>query len=422
MHQPETGSPSCQDEKDPGALSYAAAQEIIRRQSPPLPASETLPLRSALRRVLAQAVIAPVNVPAHRNSAMDGYALAGRELAGQGEPVLRVIGTAWAGKPFAGAVGAGECVRIMTGAKIPEGADSVVIQERAQVLDETLVRILPGNSPGQNIRAAGEDIREGQTVLEPGRRIGPAQIGLLASLGIAELRVKRRVRVAFFSTGDELCSLGQPLAEGQIYDSNRHTLYGMLAEQGTEILDLGVIPDDRGAITQVLREGAAAADVVISTGGASVGEADYIAEASAQLGEILFSSVALKPGRPLTFGRIADALFFALPGNPVAVMVTFYQFVRPALRLLGGEADSFTPRFPLVCGSRLRKAANRTEVQRGVLKPDPSGELRVYSTGHQGSGVLSSMSEGDCFIILDESDGPVDSGDLVAVQPFELLR
>ncbi len=426
MNSPPTNSPqsrpaSCQDEKDPSALPVVDALAAIMARAGAVAGTEKLPLRSALGRVLARPLISPVNVPAHRNSAMDGFALAGADLPERGAVELRVLGTAYAGTPFKGEVGAGKCVRIMTGAKMPEGTDTVVIQEKAVQTGEH-IRITADHKQGQNVREAGEDIAAGDTVLDRGARIGPAQLGLLASLGVAEVSVKRRPRVAFFSSGDELRSLGEPLEEGEIYDSNRYTLYGMLSELGVDIIDLGVIRDEREAIRGALEEAAGQADVVLTTGGVSVGEADYLQDEAARLGEILFSKLAIKPGRPLTFGRIANTLFFGLPGNPVAVMVGFYQFVRPALKRLMGDASVAPPAFLVRSASKMQKAPNRTEVQRGVLDRDANGEPSVRLAGRQGSGILSSMSKGNCFILLPHDGPPVDPGDMVEVQPFHMLR
>jgi len=422
MTTPNFQASSCQSEIDEQAIGFSEARRIVAGAIGPLPGTEALALRSALGRILAKPVIAPVDVPPHRNSAMDGFALLGADLPTEGAGVFPVVGTSWAGKPFAGVLPPGSCVRIMTGAKLPKGADTVVIQEQTEAVGDDSVRIGTGNRTGQNIREPGEDIARGSTVLHAGRRIGPAQLGLLASLGVAEVQVRRRPRVAFFSTGDELRSVGEPLGEGEIYDSNRYTLYGMLSELGVDILDLGVVRDRRDDIVDALRRASHDADLVLTTGGVSVGEADYIEEATRELGTILFSAVAMKPGRPLTFGRLADASFFGLPGNPVAVMVAFYQFVRPALKLMSGEDGWFDNGFRLPCSSRLRKSRNRTEIQRGIFGPSAGGGLGVRSTGQQGSGVLSSMSSGNCFILLPEQGVAVEPGDLVEVQPFDLLR
>jgi molybdopterin molybdotransferase len=409
--------PSGADPQDPSAIPVAEAWQRIEARLRPLPGRERLALRSALGRTLAEDVLSTVNVPAHRNSAMDGYALAAADLPAAGERGLEVVGTALAGRPFAGAVAPGQCVRIMTGAVMPEGTDTVVMQEQVGV-DGSVARIGAGHHPGDNVRQAGEDLAAGQTALRAGRVLGPADLGLLASLGTAEVSVARRPRVAFLSTGDELRSVGQALGEGEVYDSNRYTLYGMLARLGVEPLDLGLVRDTPQALREALAEGAACADLVVTTAGVSVGEADFVRQVLAGLGEVSLWKVAIRPGRPLAFGRIGPAWFFGLPGNPVAVMVTFYAFVQPALRRLMGQTARHPARFPVPCMSRLNKRPGRTEYQRGRLRREPDGRLVVERTGQQGSGLLSSMSAADCFIVLPPEVGPVEPGTVVEVEPF----
>ncbi len=419
MNQTIDTRESCQDPMD-GSLPMDRALALIAERIAPVAGWQSLPLRQALGGVLAQEVISPIDVPSHRNSAMDGYALAADDLPAEGVAELPVVGSAFAGHPFEGSVGRGECVRIMTGAKMPEGTDTVVMQEQAEV-DGDRVRIDARHKPGQNVRQAGEDIARGRVVLATGTRIGAAELGLLASLGVPEVRIRRRVRVAFFSSGDEIRSIGEPLEEGQIYDSNRYTLLGMLTEAGAEPVDLGVIPDREEAISDALELAAREADLILTSGGVSVGEADYIVASLRRLGRIHFNKVAIKPGRPLTFGHIGDTPFFGLPGNPVAVMVTFLNFVLPALRRLAGRTAETVPRFRVICRSRLRKNPGRTEIQRGVLYRTDGGEMEVKSTGRQGSGVLSSMSDGNCFIMLAPEQATVEPGDPVEVIPFPLL-
>jgi molybdopterin molybdotransferase len=348
---------------------------------------------------------------------MDGYALSGDDLAASDEVRLAVIGTAAAGQPFDGEVTTGQCVRIMTGATIPRGTDSVVMQENVTREGDTAI-IPAGQKPGLHVRQAGEDIAAGAIALHAGTRLLPAELGLLASLGIGEVSVRRRPRVAFFSTGDELRSVGEALGPGQIYDSNRYTIYGMLTRLGVETIDMGVVRDERDAVERALAEAASKADAVITSGGVSVGDADYVAETLERMGSVGFWKVAMKPGRPLAFGHVNDALFFGLPGNPVSVMATFYQLVRPALLALSGSPE---PAEPLVitalAAEPLRKKPGRREFQRGVLVRDEDGRLLVHS-GSQGSGILSSMSKANCFIVLPEDAGPVAAGDEVTVQPF----
>ena len=421
MNNTNKPSDCCMDASD-SSLPAGQALEIIAQRTAAVGGIEAAPLRSALGRVLAAPITSPINVPSHRNSAMDGYALYGKELPRDDQPVrLKVVGTAFAGTPYSGRMGAGECVRIMTGAKMPDEADTVVMQEWVE-RDGDYALIDQRTKPGANVRQAGEDIQADSVILEPGSLIGPAQLGLLASLGIPEVPVRRRVRVAYFSSGDEIRSIGQPLEPGQIYDSNRYTLFGMLTELGVDVIDMGVIPDAAEAISQAMQDAAHEADLVLTSGGISVGEADFIAEAIHRDGEVYFSKVAIKPGRPLTFARLGDALFFGLPGNPVAVMITFLQFARPAIHRLQGRSPQLSPTIRVRAGGTLRKLPGRTEYQRGILSLDQDGELVVNSSGRQGSGVLSSMSQGNCFIVLDENDEHARPGDWVTVQPFELLR
>ena len=412
---------SCADDYDPNSMPVAKAREFIQAYLTPVTGIEKVNIRAALERVLAEDIISPINVPSHVNSAMDGYAVRFKDLNANGETVLRMTGSALAGKPYAGRVSDKQCVRIMTGAVLPQGTDTVIMQEHASA-DGPNIRFGGGHKLGQNIRQAGEDLAIGQVVLKTGKHIRPAELGLLASLGIAEIAVRRRLRVAFFSTGDELRSMGSPLEEGQVYDSNRYTIYGMLTRLGAEVLDMGVVKDDPASLERALREAAAVVDVVITSGGVSVGEADYIKELLSRLGEVVFWKIAMKPGRPLAYGKIGQAHFFGLPGNPVSVMVTFYQFVREALLILMGRKDDYAvPTLKATCVSALRKAPGRTEFQRGILSRDKNGEWTVHVTGEQGSGILRSMSQANCFIVLPDSQGNVAPGSMVEVQVLEGL-
>ncbi|MEK7436934.1 MAG: gephyrin-like molybdotransferase Glp [Pseudomonadota bacterium] len=416
---------SCMDAYDPDALAVDQARAVVRAFLTPVATSERVAVRSALGRVLGEDIVSTLDVPAHDNSAMDGYALLHADLAPQGETVLRLAGSAYAGRQFEGKLGKGECVRIMTGAVMPEGTDTVVIQELVQAAGDS-VCIPAGQKRGQNRRLAGEDLAVGKPVLRTGSAVGPAQLGLLASLGLAEVAVRRRLRVAFFSTGDELCSVGTQLAPGEVYDSNRYTLYGMLSRLGCDIIDMGVVRDDPASLEHALRTAAADADAVITSGGVSVGEADFIRELLARLGEVVFWKIAMKPGRPMAFGKIEHAgnaaHFFGLPGNPVAVMVTFYQFVREALLALSGRSGDCTlPLLQVPCTAAIRKNPGRTEFQRGTLARDAQGLWSVSPTGAQGSGVLRSMSEANCFIVIEHARGPVKPGEAVQVQLFDGL-
>jgi molybdopterin molybdotransferase len=414
---------SCADDYDPNSMPVAKARELIASFLAPVTALERVHVRSALGRVLAEDIVSPLAVPGHDNSAMDGYAVRFADLKPDGETVLKRVGESFAGKPWSGAIGAGECVRIFTGGVMPTGADSVVMQERARE-DAGGVHIAPGaiSKAGTNRRFAGEDLKQGQTVFRAGQRLRPAELGMIASLGIGEVTVYRKLRVAFFSTGDELKSVGAPLAAGEIYDSNRYTLHGMLTRLGCEVIDMGVVADVPAALERAFDSAARAADVVITSGGVSVGEADYVKALLDKLGEVLFWKIAMKPGRPLAYGRVGGAHFFGLPGNPVSVMVTFYEFVRDALLILQGQRDiEPAPTFKVPLAAALRKAPGRTEFQRGILAPDGTGGWTVRTTGDQGSGILSSMSQANCFIVLPSDTGNVAAGELVDVQLFEGL-
>jgi molybdopterin molybdotransferase len=411
---------SCVDGYDPDALRVDKAAAAIRACLTPVKEIETVAVRDSLGRVLAQDIVPQINVPGHDNSAMDGWAVRSKDVSLDREIQLLQIGKALAGKPFRGAIGAGECVRVMTGAVMPQGADTVVVQEVCRAEGDR-INVPAGQKAGQNLRAAGEDLKAGVAVLHPGHPVRAADLGLIASLGIAEVRVKRRLRVAFFSTGDELVSIGTPLAPGQVYDSNRYTLYGMLSGLGVEINDMGVVRDDPRKLEAAFSAAAAQADAIITTGGVSVGEADFVKQLMAKLGEVLFWKIAMRPGRPMAFGRIGKAMLFGLPGNPVAVMVTFHQFVRDALLVLGGRTDAFeVPLLKARSASALRKVPGRTEYQRGILFQDGS-EWKVRPTGQQGSGVLRSVSEANCFIVLEHERGKVEAGEPVSVQLLAAL-
>ena len=409
--------PDCY-ESDPDLLPPGEAMRRIRAHVRPVEATEAVAVIDALGRVAARDVVSPMDVPGHTNSAMDGYACAGRALPDGAPGWYEVAGTAYAGKPFAGPVGSRQAVRIMTGAVMPEGADTVVMQEHVEV-DGSRVRIPPGVKAGQHVRQAGEDIAAGAIVFPRGRRVMPAEMGLLASLGIAEIEVYRTLRVAYFSTGDEVRPPGAPFEPGVVYDSNRFIMHGMLGRLGVEIVDLGIVPDRRDAVLDAFREASSRADVVLSSGGASTGEADYVKEVLREIGQIGFWRIAIRPGRPLAFGFLDDSVFFGLPGNPVAVMVTFYQFVEPAIRTASGETDARPrPAVEARCTTRLRKKPGRVEYYRAALERDDSGALVVRSTGKTGSGLLHTMSDANCFIVLPEDGVTVEPGTMVEVQPF----
>jgi molybdopterin molybdotransferase len=412
--------PSCMDDYDPNAMSVAQARQFIKQFLNPVVETETLPVMQSLGRVLAADIISPSNVPNHNNSAMDGFAFKFSDNLKS----LKVIGTAFAGRAFEGVVNAGECVKIMTGAVIPAGADTVVMQERIAIKSDRIT-LLDAPKQGANVRLAGEDLKTGQTVLAKGQVVKPADLGLIASLGIASVSIFRKLKVAFFSTGDELVSVGTSLKEGQIYDSNRYTIFGMLSGLGVEISDLGVVPDNPDLLEETLLKAASENDVVITSGGVSVGEADYMKALLAKHGQVLFWKINMKPGRPLAYGKVGlnenkQAHYFGLPGNPVSAMVTFYQFVQPALQALSGAACMAMPFFRVECAEAIKKATGRTEFQRGILFED-TGTWKVKPLPNQGSGILSSMSAANCFIVLDETVGNCETGEMVNVQLLEGL-
>jgi molybdopterin molybdotransferase len=418
---------------DPNALPVEAAQEIVRQWAMPLgdETKERVALFDALNRVLAEDVISPIDVPAFDNSAMDGYAFSGAALAAGGATVdLRVAGTAFAGRPFTDTPRADQCVRIMTGALMPPGCDTVVPQEFVTREGEAIRFPTATVHAGQNRRLSGEDLARGKPALRAGRIVRASDLGLLASLGIADVSVNRRLVVAYFSTGDELRSVGEPLAPGSLYDSNRYTLFAMLRRLNVETIDLGIVRDDRASLEKALRDAAQAADVVISSGGVSVGDADFTRELMNVLGDVAFWKIAMRPGRPLAFGRLwsgpragagSSALYFGLPGNPVAVMATFYFIVREALLAMSGAEHQPLTMIRAQCEEPIKKRAGRTEFQRGIATRGQDGVWRVVTTGPQGSGVLSSMSEANCFIVLDQARGNTEPGEEVEIVPFDGL-
>ena len=409
---------------DPNALPVAQAQAFIAKLVPKVQAVEALAIRSALGRVLARDIVSAIDVPAHDNSAMDGYALRSAELASEGDTLIGVAGTAFAGGRFDQPVAAGQGVRIMTGAVMPAGLDTVVPQEFTRTDADGRIRIAAATvRAGDNRRLRGEDLARGEAALQAGRILSPADLGLLASLGQAEVPVFRRLRVAFFSTGDELRSIGQPLDEGCVYDSNRYTIWGMLQRLGVEVIDMGVVRDDPEALREAFSQAAACADAVITSGGVSVGEADHTKQVMKQLGEVLFWKIAMRPGRPMAIGRIGEpgghqAMLFGLPGNPVAVMVTFYAFVRDALLAMSGATKLPLPLLRAVSSEALRKKLGRTEFQRGIGTQAADGRWQVRITGAQGSGILRSMSEANGMVLLHHGQGSVAAGESVDVIPF----
>jgi molybdopterin molybdotransferase len=405
---------------DPQALSADAVGQFLGHLVTRVTQEETIGLVQALGRVLAHDLVSPISVPPHDNSAMDGFAFDGTLLA-SGEPLrLEVVGTALAGQAWRGSVGADQCVKIMTGAIMPAGLDTVVPQEFTKAGADGRIEIPAGLlQPGDNRRFKGEDLMQGRAALSRGERLGPAACGLIASLGIATVPVVRRLRVAYFSTGDEILSLGEPPREGAVYDSNRYTVHALLTRLGCEVIDMGVVRDQPELLERAFTEAAGQADAIITSGGVSVGEADFTKAMMKKLGDVAFWRIAMRPGRPMAVGRIGAAVLFGLPGNPVAVMVTFLAFVRPALlRMMGARAEA-----PVLLKAHsaeaIRKKPGRTEYQRGTVSRTAGGGLQVRTTGNQGSGVLSSMVQANGLIVLHHAQGDVAAGDEVDVMMFE---
>ncbi len=412
--------PNC-DDFDPTSLSVSQATDritaLVTTTLRTVKVTERLSCRSAFGRVLAEDIIARLSTPPYDNSAMDGYAIDASDIPGSDTTTLKIIGTSWAGKPFLGSVKPGECIRIMTGAKMPQGADTVIMQEHVTKADSSIT-ISSGHCAKQNVRYIGEDISVGSVVLTAGKKIAAAELGIIASMGISEITVHRKLRIAIFSTGDELRGIGEVLEDGQIYDSNRYSLFGLLQREYIEIVDMGVIPDDRTTIENAFEQAASIADVVITSGGVSVGDADYVKETLEKIGSINFWKIAMKPGRPLAFGKINDAIFFGLPGNPVSVIATFTQFALPGVRALAGLTKTNNINYQVRCVTELKKRAGRMDFQRGYLSVDNNGQLSVAVTGLQASHILSSMSYSNCFIILPEDTTHVAIDTMVEVQPF----
>ena len=413
---------SCGDENEQGTLTVSLALQNMLNVVQEKTNTEQLHLTDAVDRILAQAISSPVNVPSHRNSAVDGYAIIQTDLPPSGEiKILTIAGRVVAGHPYKGDLKQGECIQIMTGAQMPDSTDTVIMQEHVEV-DADRIRIDARHTAGQNVREAGEDILMGQVVLQPGIRLTPPQIGLIASLGVAEISVKTPLTAAVFSTGDEVLSIGETPREGCIYDSNRYSMIAAFKKLGCNVLDMGIIADDPDKLRTAFELAANSADIILTSGGVSVGEADYTKQVLADVGAVNFWKVAIKPGRPIAFGNINNSTFFGLPGNPVAVMVTFYQFVLPCLqKMMGLEQPLINPIIKAQCTNPIRKIAGRTEIQRGILSQTVNGKWQVKTTGKQGAGILRSMSEANAFIILKHDSTAIKEGEWVSVQPFKGL-
>lgn len=417
-----TSKPSCTDINEPGLLHIDVAIKTLMDAMPVLQDSQQLPIEQAKGRCLSTAIISPVQVPGHTNSAVDGYAVRRSDLpAAKQEARLTIQATILAGQLYTEPCRPGHCLRIMTGAIMPVDLDTVIMQEHCQRTEDTIM-IDDRHKKGQNVRQAGEDIQRGATVLQTGKLLCPADIGLLASLGITEIKVKRKLRIAIASTGNEIYSIASDIPEGGLYDSNRYCLLAALDRPDIEIINLGIIRDNETELLKRFNQAADYADIIISTGGVSVGEADFTKAALEANGAINFWKVAIKPGRPIAFGKIKQSVFFGLPGNPVAVLVTLYQLVLPALEKMLGITDKpLTPLIKARSQEVIRKKPGRTEIQRGIVSQSETGDFQVKTTGKQGSGILSSISMANAFIILEHERDRIEKGDWVDVQLFATL-
>ena len=404
---------------DPQALRVDAVNAFLSRLTEPVTQQENVGIFQALGRVLAQDVISPISVPAHDNSAMDGYAFNAAQLRSDSPLTLKIAGTLRAGAGWALPVAPSECIKIMTGAIMPNGLDTVVPQEFVSGNDTSITIPAGILHAGDNRRLRGEDLMQGQPALRQGQLLTPAALGLLASLGIEQLSVWRKLRVAYFSTGDEILSLGQAPREGAVYDSNRYTVFGLLSRLGCEVIDMGVVRDEPAVLEAAFTRAAQQADAIITSGGVSVGEADFTKLMMKKLGDVAFWKIAMRPGRPMAVGRIGGAVLFGLPGNPVAVMVTFLTFVRPALLQMMGSTAAAPPLLKAHSTEPLRKKPGRTEYQRGIVSTGADGTLHVQTTGNQGSGVLSSMVQANGLIVLHHDQGDVATGELIDVMLFD---
>lgn len=410
--------PSCVDIYESGLLPVEQALNKIISAVRTIDEYEIINIEQAKSRTLSQAITAPFSVPLHNNAAVDGYVFNASDIPITGKHPLSVIDTAYAGIPSSNAVKPGQCIRIMTGAVIPDGANAVVMQEHVEI-NQNVIYIDNKHKAGQNIRLAGEDIQQGETILQHGRLLTAADIGLMASLSLAEVKVKRKLKIAIASTGNEIINIGDNHKTGSIYDSNRYSLYAALDRPDIEIINLGILEDDPQTLLNNFNQASSYADMIISTGGVSVGDADHTKAALQLSGQIDFWKIAVKPGRPVAFGHIGQSTFFGLPGNPVAVMVTLYLFVLPALETMLGITDkNISPKLQAKSTEEIRKKPGRMEIVRSILQHDDKGSWTVKSTGKQGSGILRSMSIANSFIILEHDRETVKTGEMVTVQPF----
>ena len=401
-----------------GLISIEQALQKIHQSIIPVYECERVVLKNALNRTLSAPVHSAIDIPPDKNSAMDGYAFDSQNLKPGQSFILSLAGTSWAGKPYEGSLKTGECIRIFTGAVVPDSADSVIMQEHIEK-NELNITFPATTQTKKNIRAAGCDIKKDSELISAPRKLSAIDIGLLASAGIYDVAVKRKLNIAFLSTGDELCAIGQALKPGQIYDSNRYTLSGLLNDNSFNVYDLGVVADDKQQLEKILRSAAKTHDVIITTGGASVGEADYIKEILDKCGNVGFWKIAIKPGKPLAFGKIKDCYFFGLPGNPVSVIATFHKIVEPALKYLSGITEKKSISISATCTDSLTKEKGRQEYQRGILRQTKTGEFFVKSAGKQGSNIMSAISRANCYIVLASDSEGIIAGQKVVVEPFE---
>lgn len=402
----------------PGLMHPEQAIPMILEQVQGITDTELVPLVEALDRVLAEDLASPIDLPPFNNSSMDGYAFRFADL--QQNRTLKQIGTSFAGHPYEGEYQTNSCIRIMTGAAVPNCYDTVQMQEKVSVNGDNISIELPDNQ-GASVRLQGSEIQACDSVLKIGTKITASVMGVLATIGVSQVRVYRKLTVAFFSTGDELRPVGAELALGQIYDSNRYSIMGLLEKSGVEWLDLGVIPDDPEAIRQAFRNAASTADLVLTSGGVSVGDADYTKQILDEEGRITFWKMAIKPGKPFAFGKLGKALFCGLPGNPVSTMVVFYKVVQPILEKMQNLPYSQPLKLKAKLTQDIKKAPGRVDYQRGILTYTNTGELEVCSTGHQGSGMMTSMTQANCFIIIEQMQGDVSAGTQVDVEPFNAV-